>query len=447
MKKIEKASNVFSKYTPAMIFFTTVISIIGVSIYYANNYVAVAIFVLLAIGILLFCKKKFKNIINYPGLFGFSWFFMIGLACLQLHQNQVNWKVETWVYFILAYELFLVGYWVKGKFHLKRKKETKSLGIIDKRAFRNFIILLCLISTGAFLVEFIVRKELPLFSSDMSSYMDFGVSGLHYFTVSACLIPALIIIYVFYYHKKIKVLEWVLLAIMCGVALFIPVAIVSRQLVIITLVLCAVVLLYLKPNWTYRILLIISAIGVVGWITLTNQRNQSDIYLRYAMQIQENAPLDVKGMQAYMYLSCNFDNFNLNVNEGQEYYYGVKSLFPIFAFTGLKFFIPSVEEDNLNRITPTYNTYPVIMRPYQDFGLIGVIIYMIILGVFCRFIEDLNKKNPANMIIQAVMAYCVIFVFFTNGFATPTIWFYLIMMAVLGTMFFRGRELPDVSKK
>ena len=90
---------------------------------------------------------------------------------------------------------------------------------------------------------------------------------------------------------------------------------------------------------------------------------------------------------------------------------GKKCAFPIFAFTGLKFKIPSTTEDTLIRIVKNYNTYPLITEPYQDFGGIGICIYMLIIGIICGYIDSLDNKKVSNIIIKAIIKYCLAFSF------------------------------------
>lgn len=421
-----------------MIFIVAIVSLLTIILYYkVSNVVSAIIFGILAIYIVFSSKKKYGVFMNSEGIFGGVWFGIIGLACLQLHQFQVNWSVMTWFYLVMSYILFLLGYMLKRKNNISEKEKKK----IPKKRFLLFLSLGVICVCAFLVVEIIIRKEIPLFSKNMSSYMNFGVTGLHYFTVCSCLIMPISIIYIHYYKNEFKVIDYIYVVVIDIISLLIPILIVSRQLLIITLVLTVAVISIVNKKLEGKILIMVVVLGSMGWMLISQYRNQDDKYLKQALQIQDDCILSTKQMQVYMYLTCNFDNFNLNVGKLDKYYYGQKCAFPIFAFTGLKFKIPSTTEDTLTRIVKNYNTYPLITEPYQDFGGIGICIYMLIIGIICGYIDSLDNKKVSNIIIKAIIKYCLAFSFFTNGFATPAIWFYIIAMIISNAVFFKNMEL------
>jgi len=419
-----------------MIFIVAIVSLLAIILYYkVSNVVSAIIFGILAIYIVFSSKKKYGVFMNSEGIFGGVWFGIIGLACLQLHQFQVNWSVMTWFYLVMSYILFLLGYMLKRKNNISEKEKKK----IPKKRFLLFLSLGVICVCAFLVVEIIIRKEIPLFSKNMSSYMNFGVTGLHYFTVCSCLIMPISIIYIHYYKNEFKVIDYIYVVVIDIISLLIPILIVSRQLLIITLVLTVAVISIVNKKLEGKILIMVVVLGSMGWMLISQYRNQDDKYLKQALQIQDDCILSTKQMQVYMYLTCNFDNFNLNVGKLDKYYYGQKCAFPIFAFTGLKFKIPSTTEDTLTRIVKNYNTYPLITEPYQDFGGIGIC--MLIIGIICGYIDSLDNKKVSNIIIKAIIKYCLAFSFFTNGFATPAIWFYIIAMIISNAVFFKNMEL------
>lgn len=423
----------------------TVYSIIMVLVYYASNISAAVMSMLLAVVLLLLWKRVLGVLLNPAGIFGFFWFFAVGLACLQLHQYQLNWKVETWLCITITYLAFVIGYVFRSN-KPREKKNKRDNKVMTKNSFLCYIVLLSSIVCLALAIEAIVRKGLPVFSKNMSSYMNFGVTGIHYFTVCSCLVLPASIIFVKFFKRDMTKLNWFIILV-CNVAMLaVPVLIVSRQLILITIILGAVTLLYLQPKWTMAVIILSLAVGIGGWLAIGSQRNQNDNYLRAALRIQDDSILSTKEMQVYMYIACNFDNLDKNIGEIKEYTYGKRVLFPMFALTGLKFAmdIPNLTDDTgLKRITPTFNTYSLPLTPYMDFGLIGVTVYMFIIGLVCGFIDRLNKKNPFSILVWAIMIYCLATSFFGNSFASPTIWFYAIILILANLILAKGRILPD----
>ena len=225
------------------------------------------------------------------------------------------------------------------------------------------------------------------------------------------------------------------------IGILIPILIVSRHLLLMTFVLGTIVAITLNKKYEKYMIILIALVGIVGWFGISSLRKQDDVYLKGAMCIQDDSILSIKNMQIYMYVSCNYDNFNANVGKIEKLSLGTKSLFPIFALTGLKFIIPNIADENLIRFVDVYNTYPIIMQPYQDFGEIGIYIYMMVIGYLCGLVENIEKNKFSNILIDSIFKYCLIFSFFTNGFATPAIWFYVIILKLIEKIFFKGKIL------
>jgi len=358
---------------------------------------------------------------------------------LQLHQNQVDWKVATWFYLGLAYIMFNIGYAAKeSKKDKKPKANQDSKKTINKKIFFYFIIAMNLCVILAFIIEVIIRGYIPMFSSDMASYQRFGVTGIHYFTVSCAIVLPTTYIYWENYKKNINKKELIFLIIINLISLAIPLLIVSRQLILTTLVLTGFTIMGLKKKKELKIILIILLAGLLTWFSISKFRNQNDEYLRQALNIQEDAVLSVSNMQVYMYIAVNYDNFNVNVGNVEQYCYGTKSLFPVFALTGLKFVMPIISEsyDLIKRVIPVYNTYPIVMTPYEDFGMLGIIIYMFIIGYICCLIEGISENNPVNILIKSLFKYALLFSFFTSYFSNATFCFYVIILLIGKMVFF-----------
>ena len=423
------------KFNLLQVCFIIITSTISIISYYAiSNILSAIILIILGLEILILNKFNYGYILNMPGIFGFMWFCTIGISCLQLNQSQVDWKIETWAYLILTYIMFLIGFCIQGPLN---KNRIEHLNKISKKQYLFFLFTISIIIVIAFVTEVLIRREIPAFSNDMSSYHNFSVTGIHYFTVLSCFILPITIIGIYYFKQEINKKEWIFIILANLMAILVPILIVSRHLILMTLVISAIVLLMLNKKIEKIVLVCTICIAIVGWFGISSLRNQNDQYLANAMEIQDNSILSIKNMQIYMYMACNYDNFNANIGNISELYYGQKSFFPVFALTGLKFIIPNVTEDNLVRFIDTYNTYPIVMQPYQDFGGIGIIVYMLVIGILCRYIELLEKNKPMNILIDAIIKYCLIFSFFTNGFATPAIWFYVIIIIISNFVFFK----------
>lgn len=424
-------------------FIIFVLTILGAGIYYYSNVFSSILYI--ALGFLLFdiFKTKFGFYTNMPGIYSFIWFSTIGLSTLRLHNKQTEWKIETWLCLLGAYYFFLLGYGLYKKIKNKKikNKKIKNKKYIEKRRFTILFLIIATIPIVSLIIEIVLNKGMiPLFSKEMSSYQEFGIGLIHYFTVASCLtIP---MAYIFLHFFKTNKKEKILILLLTAINLSIPVFIVSRQLLIVTIVMLAFMMCLFNKKAEKLILISILILLILSWFFVGAFRNQDSSYLKKALEIEENTKLSVPNMQIYMYISMNYDNFNLNVGEYNDFKYGINSVYPIFGLTRIKFIMPSdLFETNLERIVQVYNTYPIVMTPYMDGGIVGVYTYMLLIGIICSCSENSNKLNVCNSMIYVILKVCLTFSFFASWFSTQTWWFYIIFLYGICKIVLWDREL------
>lgn len=453
------------------------------AVLYFNHYLTLSALVLVILSFVEFILGTcfHHTLLNFSGLFGASWFGSIALSVLRVHVIQKEWRIETWICLILAYIFFNNGLWIIEGKHIRNEKNDHPF-LINKMIF-----IVLLLSIGAFFFEAYHFKYIPLFSSDMAAYQKFHITGIHYFTVTSALLLPLSIISMICDHKQFHWFDWVLNLCACFVSIIMPILIVSRNLFIMTILIGGFAVIKESHIKRRRILfeIVVLAISLgligVGWKTLSHYRNQNDAYLRQALNMDNNAtfvenpegqeeiqiqtvPPEVeekesniqnvpgfkvsigkegitaknadiemspKAMQLYMYIACNYDNFDRNVGNLKRYTFGTKSFFPVFALTGLKFVFPSVSEHKLIQMLPTYTTYPYVMDQYQDFGILGIVIMNILIGMFCKWIAKSSEDHIVSEITFFLCLYSLVLSFFMNGFSNATNWFYVIYLEIL----------------
>ena len=212
----------------------------------------------------------------------------------------------------------------------------------------------------------------------------------------------------------------------------ISILIVSRQLLIMEF--SIIVLLYLIDNHKKQLSMIIKGLCLVFivWIILGSFRNQNDSYLKNALEIQNNPPISIRDMNLYMYVAYNYDNLNANVVYNNNRSYGYNILFPLFALTGTKNLFGKYMSVEPVKPIKVFNTFPIQYFAYIDFGIIGVIIYMFIIGLFSSSIKrKAESKRDICVINYSLVLYALLFSFFTSFFANPSFVFNMIYINVL----------------
>lgn len=393
------------------------------------GYVYLAGIVLMLEALLLYMMnfKRSGNLTDLRGLFSLSWVGGEGIACLQLSRLQSDWETLTWVCFFLAYFCFISGYDIAAK---KLGKQILERGGIEKNPRQARRILICVILLGAgsifcFLLEAVVLGFIPLFSPEPHAYSYFHISGVHYFTVSCILIPALSVLYVRLTEKWTAFGLAVLLA---GnlTAVGIPVLCVSRFQLLFAFGFAAVVYLMLYRHVTWKMIVTAFIILIPVYVLLTVARRHDITYLNGIFEMKyEKMPIFIT--QPYIYVANNYENFNCMVAQLPEFSMGLRMLFPVFALTGLKFVFPQLTAFPLYTTKEELTTVTLFYDAYYDFGFVGIILLAFVLGFMAawmaRWVE--NSRNPAAYLFYGQIAIYLGLSFFTTWFSNPTTWFWL----------------------
>ena len=393
------------------------------------GYVYLAGIVLMLEALLLYMMnfKRSGNLTDLRGLFSLSWVGGEGIACLQLSRLQSDWETLTWICFFLAYFCFISGYDIVAK---KLGKQTRERGGIEKNPRQARRILICVILLGAgsifcFLLEAVVLGFIPLFSPEPHAYSYFHISGVHYFTVSCILIPALSVLYVRLTEKWTAFSLAVLLA---GnlTAVGIPVLCVSRFQLLFAVGFAAVVYLMLYRHVTWKMIVTAFIILIPVYVLLTVARRHDITYLNGIFEMKyERMPIFIT--QPYIYVANNYENFNCMVAQLPEFSMGLRMLFPVFALTGLKFVFPQVTAFPLYTTKEELTTVTLFYDAYYDFGFAGIILLAFVLGCMAawmaRWVD--NSRNPAAYLFYGQIAIYLGLSFFTTWFSNPTTWFWL----------------------
>lgn len=410
---------------------------------------------LIALGLFgaIYYIRRSGKLTDFRALLLLSWLVGEGIAAFKLSYLQSEWTVTTWLSFGGFFLCFLVGFEIteylqkrrdeakkalpkKTKFSARNKRgikkifETREDGM-EERLYRS-IWIVSAVTMLTFIIEAIILKFVPLFSfSKTPTYDLFHVTGLHYFTVSCMFTHALTLIYFLQYrqsaiaHKKPLVIANVL-------SISIPIMCVSKFQFLLTILLPVIIFLQMAGDiytinwkrWFPRILGVCAAVGII-LIALVMRRNYQSGYLESIFEMK-NPDMPMLFQYIYIYIANNFDNFNCLTMQLSEHSMGMKMLFPVFALTGLKFVFPQLI-NYPNYVTKTeLTTLTIIYDAYYDFGLIGVFVFGLVLGVACEQINHWSnqKKSPFAQLFYGLTAICIMLAFFSTWFSNPTIWFY-----------------------
>lgn len=368
------------------------------------------------------------NVIHLRGLFSAFWVGGQGIACLKLSKLQSDWGLLTWLCFFLAF----AGFWITFEILTRVFGEEERFDR-KKRRRRSFvrpvyycILVLTLMSLTAFVFEAVVLGFIPLFMRGVPhAYSEFHLSGVHYLTVSCVLVPALSVIF-FLQGGSRHSYRNVLILFMTLIAFFIPILCVSRFQLIFAAVLAVFTYCAYQKRVEPWLVGVVVAVLIPLYLVLTIARSHDAAYLNGIFEMK-NSSMPIFISQPYIYIANNYENFNCLVEALPAHTWGIRSLFPVWALTGLKFVFPYlisfpiyVNKEELTTLTMFYDAY-------YDFGVGGVVVLACVLGAVCFFLVERLKeiKNPLGYLVYGQMAIYMMLSFFTTWFSNPTTWFYL----------------------
>lgn len=392
--------------------------------------------------------RRSGRLLDMEALFSLFWLGGAGVSCLKLSQLASPWALATWLCFGLVYVCFLIGYAFRLPIALRQRPGNENLrGCQGPQAGRpagwpereeaaerteKRLGMCVLVTTGislaCFLLEAAVLGFLPILSDKPHAYSEFHISGVHYFTVSCVLVPALALLYYYQIKKRKETLsgkQWGLVFGCSAIAFLIPILCVSRFQLIFALALAVMVWIQVSGRVKLKYILILAAVMIPLYVGLTVARNHDVAYLNGIFEMKnENTPIFVT--QPYMYIANNYDNFNCLVEELPAHTHGLRMAYPLIVFSGMKFAHPEWVNFPLYVTKTELTTVTILYDAYYDFGIFGVALFGFLLGLFCRWMTDLRDRfsNPVGYLFYAQAAMYLVLSFFTTWYSNPTTWFW-----------------------
>ncbi len=393
--------------------------------------------VLLAAAVWLYVSeyRHSRNLIHLRGLFSLFWVGGQGLACLKLSRLASEWTLMTWVCLAVAYIAFWTVFEVlcrlygSGNDFYGRWRSFTG----DPRPVFKMICVLTLISLAAFITEAAALKYVPLFVKGVPhAYSEFHLTGIHYITVSCVLTPSLTVLYFHLENGRSSERRGAAVILMTLIALAIPVFCVSRFQFVFAVLLAAFTYISLQKQFHPVYLPGIVAVVIPVYLILSVARSHDVAYLNGIFEMKyEKMPIFIT--QPYMYIANNYENFNCLVEVLPKHSLGMKSLFPLWALTGLKFAFPQLVQYPIYVNKKELTTLTLFYDAYYDFGIMGVLVFSCILAAvsYILVIKLREMRNPLGYLLYAQMAVYLMLSFFTTWFSNTTTWFYLILTGLM----------------
>ena len=283
--------------------------------------------------------RKSGSLIHLRGIFSLAWVGGQGISCLKLSRLQGPWSVMTWLCFLAAFAGFYLTFeYLTWRYPGRRgpRREGPRWNYFRDAEGRIFISMAVILTVSVlcFILEAAVLGYVPFFLRGVPhAYSEFHITGVHYFTVSCVLVPALSVIYLYSNQGRSPGKCRAVLA-MDVVAVLIPILCVSRFQLILGVALAVLTYMAMDSRVPVWYGLAAAAALVPFYIILTIARSHDVEYLNGIFEMK-NAAMPIFITQPYMYVANNYDNFNCLVENLAGHTFGLKMLFPLWALTGL----------------------------------------------------------------------------------------------------------------
>ncbi len=422
---------------------------------------------LLGVAVFLYVQeyKHTRELLNLRGLLALGLLGGEGIARLQLSHLSTVWTTETWLSFYLFYLVFDLVSAAVMHFPEHIAKEMKRRAASDGGAaadaavcpadaamdrktegpsaaqrllfFQRAIVLLLLMSWGAFLIEALRLGFVPLFTVDTPhAYSTFHLKGVHYITTLAVLIPALSMLYLSE-RRRVRQKPDILGVLGLLLPLLLTMLLVSRFQMMFAVFLAVFTALLSGQRFRFWQLLLLLGFLIAAYIFITIERAHSVEYLNSIFEMKDAAtPIFVT--QPYMYVANNYDNFNVMTEQLMVHAWGLRMLYPFVTLTGLKFFFPA-----LNQAFPLFTnkeeltTVTMLYDAWYDFGIPGILLLAVLIGTAAGAVSRAHRRKtkPLARLLYAQLAFYFLFSFFTTWFSNPATWFYLLVSFALYTAY------------
>lgn len=394
---------------------------------------------LIAAAVYLYGKdyRASGNMLHLRALYSLALVGGQGLAALKLSRLSTDWSSLTWLSFLAAYVVFYVVFELIERGDPSSSRLSGRRPNLERTAPSVFFCAcaVSVISFGCFVIEAVLLGFVPLLVRGVPhAYSSFHITGIHYFTVSCVLVPALSVMF-FCIDRGRSRGRTVLLLLMDVLALGIPILCVSRFQLLFSVFLAVLVYLQMEEHLNVFYAAAALAALIPLYILLTFARSHDASYLNAVFEMkQEKLPVFLT--QPYMYVANNYDNFDCLVKGLGQFTLGKKMLTPVWTLTGLKFLFPSLMEAPVFVTKQELTTLTLYYDAYCDFGLLGVALFAGLLGaVSCLLMQGIRRtRNPIYYLFYAQFAVYLMLSFFTTWFSNPTTWFYLAVTAVLAAV-------------
>lgn len=374
--------------------------------------------------VVLSCFRRGADPFSPGRVFLMIWSVAIGLADLKLSYFQTEWSFYAWVTLFVGLGAFWLGLFLSATENILMPLQPIATSrrffseiLVHKRRLFQIILVLFVLYILCYIAEAILEGGIPILSSRPDvARVQFGVFGLHLIVSTMPTILFLIVEYFVLVKKNMR--KKIALATIFFVTAVTFFGILHRFPFVGWALMSLAFVYYSSIHFRLR-RVVFGALAFFGALAAIQTLRlvayvRDYIYVVSRMKFSQEYAIFA---EPYMYIVMNLENFARAVDRLEQFSYGYFTGDFIMALVGLKHVL--ADYFNLQErpfIISGYNTFPFLWQYYYDFGLIGMGILSLLLGLTIGITYHRMRSRPTliNTVLYAFFFYVMVISFFTN---------------------------------
>ncbi len=399
-----------------------------------------AILFLIVFLVLLLPIIRKEDIFSPAKIFTIIWALTLGLAELKFSRLQHEWNGYGWLMLSIGIFSFLLGCFII----YSQNYEVKILPLssirnyfqnllIDKKKYKNIILLLFLMYIVSFLGNYLIEGYLPLFHYNPGQSRAFwGVFGIGLLIHSATAIIILITGYILI--AKPPLMEKLFFMFLI-IVIFVSYLTILQRFNLMFAILSSIVVVYYTSNALRPRNALIFLLLIVGLMYSVQFLRTSSLVSGYLYNLAEMkiSPKYAIITEPYMYFVMNPENFVRAVNRLETHTYGYYTFNFVLSLSGTKKIITDyVALNNFPFLNSSYNTYSALWDYYRDFGIWGLSGIPFLLGFFISSFYYKLRSSPSLVVLMSysIFIFIIAISFFVNTLGLLHFFFNSILIIV-----------------
>lgn len=367
--------------------------------------------------------KKNTDVFAPARLFIIIWLLSIALTELKFSRYQNDWTLFSWLMLLIAITSFLLGFFIvytlnigKPISNIMTLRQYISSNSFNSDILFKYILLLFTAYIISYIISALVIGYIPLFTKYPGvARNDWGIFGFGLFVQS---FPSIIYLIYLYFIITRKERNKKLILLVVFLITFLTYAfLLQRYYIAFAIIMIMATMYYFTNMLRFRNVLLITIVGFSIMFGMTFIRLTGTIanYLYYLSDMKFSIKYAFF-TEPYMYVVMNLENFSHAVDKIENFAYGLLSFDFIFAISGLKHIVAEYLRlpEFPHLITNNYNTYTMFFVYYWDYGVFGLFLFPLLIGIlFTHFYYKMRKAPSLNTVaMYSIFTFVILFSFF-----------------------------------